>query len=88
MFILDVPDTLWLNLTNIALGIVTLICLVAVGRVVFQEVMSRVRARVPRYQTDPHAAFVPELGLTMADGGTPVDEDPHTDPPNIQRSEN
>ena len=27
------------------------------------------------HDLDPHAAFVPELGLTMADGGEKVDED-------------
>ncbi len=27
------------------------------------------------HDLDPHAAFLPELGLTMADGGEKVDDD-------------
>ena len=35
----------------------------------------RAKARVAVHDLDPHAAFLPELGLTMADGGEKVDED-------------
>jgi uncharacterized membrane protein YcjF (UPF0283 family) len=68
------PETFWLNTTNIALGAVTLICIVAVVSVVFREVLQRVRSRVrATVHADDHAFAHPELGLTMADGGERLD---------------
>ncbi len=95
MFDTTYPETYWLTLTNIALGVVTLICLVAVGRVFLREVAERVRTRVhvPALQDD-HSFVFGDLGITMADGGQPIDEkelysknSDETDP-NIVRSEN
>ena len=78
------PETFWLNTTNIALGIVTLICLVAVATVVLQEVVARVRAR-RTVESDDHAFAHPELGLTMADGGERTDDHTPADHPKSKR---
>jgi hypothetical protein len=75
------PSTYWLTITNIALGLVTLICIVAVGIGVLQELAARAKKRaalskldaevadlVASY-SDGHAFDIPSLGVTMADGG-------------------
>jgi tetrahydromethanopterin S-methyltransferase subunit D len=78
-------ETLWLNVMNGALGIVVLICLaVIVGGVIYEfAVRSRRRAAIVRNadnevraMLDNHSFNVPGLGLTMADGGEPIDEKP------------
>jgi hypothetical protein len=77
------PQTLWLNLTNLALGIVTLLAVaVVVGAVAWELVAKRRRAAASAAvdrelhaivdEMSPHMLPVPELGLTMADGGVPV----------------
>lgn len=63
------PQTLWLNLTNVGLGLVTLICVVAVAYNVVDELWVR---RHATQTNDTHAMHVPELGWTMADGGEPL----------------
>ena len=70
----DGPDTFWLNFTNIARGLVTLACVIAIAGGVARELLLRWqrRAAVPE---DDHAFATPELGLTMADGGERIDED-------------
>ncbi len=89
-------ETLWLTITNFGLGIVTLICLIAVGVVVTKEVLADVRSkvRVPQLQDD-HSFMLHDLGITMADGGKRIDEKDSSnnyhqdnDEKNIQRSEN
>jgi hypothetical protein len=70
MFDWSDPNTFWLNITDIVLGAVTLACLAFVGQAVVRELYARFSARVPG---DSHAIAVPELGLTMADGGEPVE---------------
>ncbi len=65
------PDTFWLNFTNIALGLVTLVCVLAIVAGVVRELVDRARRRVAA--ADDHAFATPRLGLTMADGGTRVD---------------
>ena len=75
------PSTYWLTFTNAALGIVVLICCVAVAIGVVQEIVAKrkkasamskldreVNDLVNSYQ-DGHAFHLPELGMTMADGG-------------------
>jgi hypothetical protein len=84
MFGVDWTDsqTLWLNLTNLTLGIVTLICIAAVAYGVAQELFARRRVRqslddevrqLTAGISDPYTMQVPGLGLTMADGGEPID---------------
>jgi hypothetical protein len=75
------PSTLWLTITNAALGVVVLICCVAVAIGVFQEIAAKrkkaaalsgldreVSDLVASYR-DGHTFQLPELGITMADGG-------------------
>ena len=92
MFDFNDPETLWLNVTNIGLGLVTLVCLTFVAQGLYKEVVARIRKRatVP-VEHDDHAFVVPELGLTMADGGERIDgAKGHLakDERNIFRSEN
>jgi len=78
------PSTLWLTITNAALGVVVLICCVAVAIGVVQEIAAKrkkasamsqidreVSDLVASFQ-DGHAFHLPELGITMADGGEPL----------------
>jgi hypothetical protein len=72
------PTTLWLNLTNLGLGLIVLACLAAVGGGFFVEMYKRVSLRRRAFQLMPgggdlHALHTPQLGLTMADGGEPVE---------------
>ena len=60
-------QTFWLDLTNIVLGVVTLVCLLVVGFGLVQELGAR-RWPSPARDAD-HVLVTPELGLTMADGG-------------------
>jgi hypothetical protein len=75
------PSTYWLTFTNAALGVVVLVCCVAVAIGVIQEIVAKrkkvsamsnldreVNDLVNSYQ-DGHAFHLPELGMTMADGG-------------------
>jgi hypothetical protein len=75
------PTTYWLNLTNAGLGIVVVLCCVAVGFGVVQELAARRKKKAPLSGLDRevaglvdafrdgHAFHVPGLGVTMADGG-------------------
>jgi hypothetical protein len=78
------PSTYWLTFTNAALGVVVLICCVAVAIGVIQEIAAKhkkasamskldreVADLVNSYQ-DGHAFHLPELGITMADGGEEI----------------
>ena len=78
------PSTYWLNVMNFALGAVVVVCCLIVAYGVVQELAARRRKRavaagldrevsdlVASY--DAHAFRTPELGLTMADGGEPLD---------------
>jgi hypothetical protein len=73
MFDLNDPNTFWLNVTNIALGLVTLICCAVVGYGVLQEVLVRYRHR-KLVEADDHAFLATDLGLTMADGGERIEK--------------
>jgi hypothetical protein len=77
------PQTLWLNIINLSLGIVTLVCLAAIGYGVFQDVRERARKRAIARSLDrqagalvsgfgDHAFDMRGLGITMADGGEPL----------------
>jgi hypothetical protein len=75
------PSTLWLTITNIALGVVVLICCGAVAIGVFQEIAAKRKkttamSQIDREVSDLVASFqdghtfnLPNLGVTMADGG-------------------
>ena len=70
------PGTFWLNVTNAGLGAVTLLCCVVVGRAMFQDLAARLRDRSARKEAGNLELFShPRVGLTMADGGEPVDRD-------------
>jgi len=73
------PETLWLNLTNLALGVVVLLAVMGVAYTMMRDVFSQLWSRRTESNldrevrkllaTESHAFFEPELGLTMADGG-------------------
>ena len=70
MFDISDPKTFWLSITNIGLGIVVVICCVAVARTFLVELFARRSERVSEgLAFDDHTFMEPELGLTMADGG-------------------
>ena len=69
----DGPDTFWLNFTNIALGLVTLACVLASSRAAWCGSLLRWQ-RARGRSADDHAFATPELGLTMADGGERIDQ--------------
>ena len=71
MYGADGPDTFWLNFTNIALGLVTLLCVLLVTVGVVNELRLRLARR--RRLADDHAFATRELGITMADGGERID---------------
>ena len=74
MFDLSDPKTLWLNVMNIALGLVTLICILLIGKAAWADIRSRA-GKVVDTAVDSHAYTVEGLGLTMADGGERLDQD-------------
>jgi hypothetical protein len=71
MYGADGSDTFWLDFTNIALGLVTLVCVIVVVAGVVRELGHRLTHA--KKLTDDHAFDTPELGLTMADGGERID---------------
>ena len=79
------PQTLWLNIINLSLGLVTLVCIAAIGYGILQDVRARSRKRASEGAMQRaaegvvsglggHAFDMPGLGLTMADGGEPLDK--------------
>ena len=76
-------ETMWLNLTNLALGAVVLLAVMGVAYTMMRDVIEKALARYRESAMDrevrdmlageSHAFFEPELGLTMADGGEPED---------------
>lgn len=73
------PDTFWLNFTNIALGLVTLLCVLVIAGGVARELWHRWQLRALA-RADDHAFATPGLGVTMADGGERLDETKPADP--------
>jgi hypothetical protein len=72
------PQTLWLNLTNLALGVVVLAGVLVLVGGILQELRLRAKRRAagaaPIRAIDDHAFDVPGLGLTMADGGERIEK--------------
>jgi hypothetical protein len=77
------PQTLWLNLTNLALGLITLAAVLVVSwGVAIGVAAQRKKARELDHLDEelhamlasegPHIMAAPGLGLTMADGGEPL----------------
>lgn len=78
------PQTLWLNVVNLGLGLVTLACIAAIGYGVLQDLRERAKKRASARVSDrqvadlvsgfgSHSFDMPGLGLTMADGGEPLE---------------
>lgn len=77
--------TMWLNITNFALGLITVIAvLLVVFAVGWDLLLRKVHAPKPDWSTvdadlramlhaGSHSLSVPELGLTMADGGERIE---------------
>lgn len=79
--------TMWLNITNFALGMVTLAALLVVFFAVGWDLLVRKEGRAPKrvdlsnldadlrelLQRGSHTLAVPGLGLTMADGGERIE---------------
>ncbi|MGA2132719.1 MAG: hypothetical protein ABSH50_10535 [Bryobacteraceae bacterium] len=72
------PETHWLIVTNIILGLVVVLCVAIMAGGMVHEVIARLRKRrrvsaeIDRDMqmlNDDHAFHVPGLGITMADGG-------------------
>jgi hypothetical protein len=75
MFDLIDPNTFWLNVTNVALGTVTLVCCIVVGYGVVQEIRRHIcEYKTNHVKTDDHRLFLTNLGITMADGGERIDK--------------
>ncbi len=68
-------DLFWLYAVNIALGLVMLGCIIAVGGTAVRELLQRHARRVALAHDahDDHVFLTPELGATMADGGERLD---------------
>ena len=66
-------ETMWLTITNIALGLVVLAGCIVVLRVFAVELFARLRNSFAASHASEHELFVSDLGLTMADGGERVD---------------
>jgi hypothetical protein len=87
-------QTLWLNLTNLALGLVTVAAVRIVAVTIIRDLVwkwHKARAfdhldaemRAMMSAGPAHVLKVPELGLTMADGGEPIEPSPgNTSPKN------
>jgi len=72
------PDSTWLNITNIVLGVVVALCAAVMLGGIAHEFISRARKRRRidaeldrdmRLLNDDHAFDSPDLGITLADGG-------------------
>jgi hypothetical protein len=92
------PETLWLNLTNLALGLITLAAVALTVAAVGRELLLRRRKAWETgpmdmeldemlHRASPHVLQVPGLGLTMADGGRPTASDPECLPPTRRAKE-
>jgi hypothetical protein len=67
-------QVLWLNVTNIVLGFVTLACALVISYAVVRDMRQRAKTK-ERPGVDDHSLKVTGLGITMADGGKKTDED-------------
>lgn len=69
-------EVFWLNVTNLVLGLATLICLLVIGYTAVKEIRERVRAHASEsVGIDDHSFVIDGLGVTMADGGVKLGSD-------------
>ncbi len=69
------PAAFWLDITNAFLGLLVVVPLLYVVYQMAWELPSYLRERRQRRLAgSPHSLSTPDLGMTMADGGTPCDE--------------
>ncbi len=69
-------EVFWLNVTNLVLGLATLICLLVIGYTAFREIRDRVRMHAGETEkVDDHSFVIDGLGVTMADGGERLGDD-------------
>jgi hypothetical protein len=83
-------DTFWLNVTNIGLGVVILVCVLVIAFGITKDMLARrVRRTTMEAEMDGDLRAmvgeggnlfnVPGLGLTMADGGEQAPPQPKKD---------
>ncbi len=66
---------LWLNITNFAMAGAVVVCFLLLGVAIVRELLGRIRGTATEpHLADDHAFHMPELGLTMADGGEREDK--------------
>ena len=72
------PTTGWLDVTDIGIGIVCLVPVILVIAAAAWDAVDMVKRRIEaRWPVqDSHTFEIPGLGLTMADGGKPVEDPP------------
>jgi hypothetical protein len=79
MFDPSTPDAFWLDVTNAGLGVFCALCLVAIGWAIVHDLRDKAHARaIEKTQSTFHVLQSPELGLTMADGGKPIEQGSET----------
>ena len=71
-------ETMWLTVTNIALGAVVVAACIVVARVFAVELFDHLRTSFVSQHSSAHELFVSDLGLTMADGGEPIEAKKNT----------
>ena len=69
-----INDATWLTITNLSLGAVVLIAAVVVGYVFAGELYAKLHKKLVMHRGSAHELYVPDLGLTMADGGEKIQE--------------
>ena len=72
------PETMWINLTNLAMGIFVLLAVLGFAWALIGDLRDRAKVKTQQQaltNLGSHAFFEPQLGLTMADGGE------HEEPP-------
>jgi hypothetical protein len=67
------PETLW-TLTNQCIAAVVVISGAVVAYDIAKHLQLQFQPKEQRVRFDDHSFFVPELGLTMADGGERTDK--------------
>ncbi len=70
LFDMSDPNTCWLNYTNLALGLLALVCLLVVGRTLILEISTRMEARrLGTLDAEDLAFLHAQVGTTLVDGG-------------------